>query len=312
MANYFLKGCIVILTVMPLIAQSSSWSGLVFFGLNVNDEKISSFEINRAYLTYESEISPALKVKIQSDVGRQKNDSNNLHLFFYLKNAKLDWNNIFGTFTFGLQSTNIFNIQERNWGYRFIEKSAMDLYDLASSADLGLGWYYEMKPGLRGSLLITNGTGYKKPENDKYKLVSLRLFKDTEKLRDSGFNTGTILTYTRYDVDSVTVGNKSIIGIFGVLWRKNFRIGGEYDYYNDSENSRDFSIISGYGNFKMFDNYEIFIRTDQTTDEMENKKYIIGFNINPAPGFKIAPYLNYSQDKAENRLVYGLNFEFKF
>ncbi|MEE8334949.1 MAG: hypothetical protein V3S48_00755, partial [Candidatus Neomarinimicrobiota bacterium] len=85
MAKLFLKGCIVILTVVPLIAQSGNWSGLVFFGLNVNDEKISSFEINRAYLTYESEISPALKVKIQSDVGRHKNDSKNTHLFFYLK-----------------------------------------------------------------------------------------------------------------------------------------------------------------------------------------------------------------------------------
>ncbi|MEE8335541.1 MAG: hypothetical protein V3S48_03805, partial [Candidatus Neomarinimicrobiota bacterium] len=268
--------------------------------------------INRAYLTYESEISPALKVKIQSDVGRHKNDSKNTHLFFYLKNAKLDWNNSFGTFTFGLQSTNIFKIQERNWGYRFIEKSAMDLFGLASSADLGIGWYYQMKPGLKGSLLITNGSGYKKPENDKYKLISLRLVTGAEKLQNPGFNAGTILTYTRYDVDSVTVGNKSIIGIFSSLGGNAFRIGGEYDYYNDSENSRDFSIISVYGNFKISEYYEFFIRTDQTTNDMENKKYIIGLNINPAPGFKIAPHLNYTQDKTENSLVYGLNFEFKF
>lgn len=309
MINLF-KWCILIISAIPIMAQSSV-SGLIFYGLNINDEKISSFEIGRASLTYEAEVNPALKVKIQTDVGRQKNDSDNPQLVLFLKNAKLDWKNRYGTLIIGLQGSNIFKIQEGNWGHRFIEKSAMDLFHIANSADQGIGWYFTGRR-LKGSLLISNGSGYKKPENDKYKLVSLQLYTGMKKLKSQGFNGGAVLTNEGYDVDSVTVGNKSILGIFGGLAGKSFRIGAEYDYYDDSQNSHDFSIISVYGTYKFSKNNEIFMRADQTTNELEDGKYILGLNLNPATGIKIAPNLRYTFDKDENSLEYGLNFEFKF
>jgi len=309
MINLF-KWCILIIWAIPIMAQSSV-SGLIFYELNINDQKISSFEIGRAYLTYEAEITPALKVKVQTDVGRQKNDSDNPQLVLFLKNAKLDWKNRHGTLTVGLQGSNIFKIQEGNWGHRFIEKSAMDLFHIANSADQGIGWYFTGR-SLKGSLLISNGSGYKKPENDKYKLVSLQLFTGMKKLKGQGFNGGAILTNEGYNVDSVTVANKSILGIFGGLAGKSFRIGAEYDYLDDSQNSNDFSIVSIYSTYKLSKYNEIFIRIDQTTNEMEDGKYIFGLKLEPAAGIKIAPNLRYAFDKDENSLEYGLNFEFKF
>ena len=35
---------------------------------------------------------------------------------------------------------NVFNVAEKNWGFRFLEKSPMDYHKFSSSADLGIGY----------------------------------------------------------------------------------------------------------------------------------------------------------------------------
>jgi len=297
-----------------LFAQSNNWSGVVFYELYFDNDNSSSFEINRAYLTYETALDEDLKIKLQTDVGRQKNDPDNPHLFVYLKNAKLDWKNGFGTLTFGLQSMNIFKIQEGNWGYRSIEKSAMDLNKWSSSADLGVGWYYKLGSELHGSLLITNGNGYKKPENDKYKLLSLQLFTGEKNLKQSGINAGGVATYTHYNAGSVTVGTKSNIGLFGGLATEKLRVGGEFDYQYDSEVSETFTILSFYGNLNLNETKAMFLRFDLTNVGDQSEKYIIfGCSRNPVKGLKITPNLRYTIDTgAESELTGAINFEFKF
>ena len=287
---------------------------MVFYKLYFDNDNSSSFEINRAYLTYETVLADDLKIKLQTDVGRQKNDSDNQHLFVYLKNAKLDWKRSMSTWTFGLQGMNVFKIQEGNWGYRSIEKSAMDLNKWSSSADLGIGWYYKLGSKLQGSLLITNGTGYKKPENDKYKLFSLQLFTGEKKLKQSGFNAGGIATFTRYDADSVTVGTRSIIGLFGGLATEKLRVGGEFDYQYDSAVSENFAIISAYGNLKLNETNAMFLRFDLTKEGNQSEKYIIfGCSANPSKNIKIMPNLRYTIDAgAESELTWAMNFEFQF
>jgi len=299
---------------VQLFAQSNNWSGVVFYELYFDNDNSSSFEINRAYLTYETVLADDAKIKLQTDVGRQKNDTDNPHLFVYLKNAKLDWKKGFGTLTIGLQGMNVFKIQEGNWGYRSIEKSAIDLNKWSSSADLGIGWYYRLNPGLQGSLLITNGNGYKKPENDKYKLLSLQLFTGEKKLKQSGFNAGGVATYTQYDADSVTVGTRSIIGLFGGLATEKLRVGGEFDYLYDSEVSETITIASAYGNLNLNETNALFLRFDLTNEGDQSEKYFIfGGSVSPAKNLKIMPNLRYTIDSdAESEITWAINFEFKF
>ena len=49
--------------------------------------------------------------------------------YMYIKNAKVDLLCRSNTkFTIGLQGMNMFSVQEKTWGHRFIEKSAIDKY----------------------------------------------------------------------------------------------------------------------------------------------------------------------------------------
>ena len=65
--------------LVELFAQSDNWSGVVFYELYFDNDNSSSFEINRAYLTYETVLADDAKIKLQTDVGRQKNDTDNPH-----------------------------------------------------------------------------------------------------------------------------------------------------------------------------------------------------------------------------------------
>ena len=57
---------------------------------------------------------------------------------------------------------NMFNVQEKTWGNRFIEKTALDFAGWSSSADLGFGISKDLFNNISLSFLMTNGEGYKK------------------------------------------------------------------------------------------------------------------------------------------------------
>ncbi len=85
------------------------------------------------------------------------------------KKAQLNWR-VKKDFkiSMGMIGLNMFNVQEKTWGHRFVEKSALDLAGWSSSADLGFGITKKITGNLSGSFLITNGEGYKESDNDNY------------------------------------------------------------------------------------------------------------------------------------------------
>ena len=99
------------------------------------------FDVDRAYLIYTKDVSDDLFFKFRLDVGRDSDSDGDTKLSAYLKNVYVDWKcKEFGKFSIGLISTNSFGVQEKNWGYRFISKSAIDLYGMTKTADFGVGY----------------------------------------------------------------------------------------------------------------------------------------------------------------------------
>ena len=83
---------------------------------------------------------------------------------------------------------NVFNVAEKTWGFRFLEKSPMDFHGFSSSADLGIGYSGKISK-VNYSFLVTNGTGYKKSENDEYKKISTQFVYGEKKLvKQDGYN----------------------------------------------------------------------------------------------------------------------------
>lgn len=297
-----------------LFADGGQISCKNFFEYNYQLENGHSdkngFEIRRAYLTYRNNITKNMALKFTADVARPKDDSLNTNLFVYLKNASLTWITAYGQLIFGMQSMNLFNVQEKNWGYRFVEKSAMDKNKFGSSADLGIGYANQFSKDIYVSYLITNGSGYKKSETDAYKKLSLLFVYGNKKLnKKNGFNVGTAASYEPYK-DSKT---ESIIiaGVFSGFAINNFRMGAELNYRTHSGNKENQYLTSVYGTYKFTGKYEIFGRIDQFSTEKDENYLITGFIYTPFKKFQIAPNYRTSWGK-KSKQSYTLNFQYVF
>ncbi len=309
--------CLLILLTLlssSVFADDGKVSSKVYFEYNYQTEKGGSnengFDVKRAYLTYENKVSESAKLKFTADVGRQKEDSTNTHLFLFLKNAYLNWNTGFGQLFFGVQSMNLFKVQENTWGYRYLEKSAMDKNKFSSSADLGIGYANQFTKNIYMSYLLTNGGGYKKAETDIYKRHSVLFLYGPNKLnKKDGFNFGAIVSYEPYKKDNVE--NETIAGLFSGISLKDFRLGAELNYRKDSDDDEKEYLVSVYGSYKITKQYDAFCRIDHFNKEKDENHLIAGFVYTPFKSLNIAPNYRYTWGK-DSKQNYKINFQFKF
>jgi len=315
---------LLLLLVLPVnfVFAQGKISSKIFFNYSYNSdtEPTNQFEINRVYLTYQNKITKNLSYKFTSDVGRFNTGKDN-RLNIYLKNAMLSWTTDYGKFVFGLQGMNMFNVQEHNWGYRFVEKSPMDLYKFASSADLGFGYYNKFGKKINFSFLVTNGSGYKKSENDNYKKYSVQLFYGNSKISKGGYNIGGSFSLEPYEYNTsadTTTENKIVFGGFAAYSNKRFTLGAEYNIFNKSGSKVTANILSVYGQLKITELYSFFGRFDvydpNTKTNDDGSTYVVaGLNYSNHKSLKIAPNIKYQNPQTGNsKTVYSVDFQFKF
>tara|TARA_Y100000814_G_C12287666_1_gene387298 strand:+ start:32 stop:1024 length:993 start_codon:yes stop_codon:yes gene_type:complete len=297
-----------------------------------------SFGFDRIYFTYKNDISDQFSFKFQTDVGRMnlvdEDDGGNVilgtksNLFTYIKKAQLDWNLSFGKIILGVQGMNVFNVTEKNWGFRFIEKSPMDKHKFSSSADMGIGYSGKFND-LNYSILSTNGSGYKKEENDAFKKTSIQLIYGEKKLvKKDGFNVGLSAAFEPYySSGSYT---KTLMAFFGGYAGNGLRIGGEFDMHTDSNGDKTKQIMAFYGSYKAMDDLETLIYVDMydpwtdsvddsDTDDLDEGKdnltYIIaGVNYYVGEHLIITPNIRFTsfEDESDSETVFKMNFQFKF
>ena len=75
-----------------------------------------------------------------------------------MKNAYVDWKCENGDkLSMGLIGTNSYGVQEKTWGYRFVEKSVLDKYKMTNTADFGIGYSHKIgNYSLSAQLLTEN------------------------------------------------------------------------------------------------------------------------------------------------------------
>jgi len=304
------------LTFTSLIAaEDIKINGDTHFNYSFEDADNSAFHISRAYFSFQKKTSEQISYKFQTDVGSGGATAYTV----YLKNAKLDWKTDFGKITVGLQGMNMLKVQEDNWGYRFIEKSIIDKNKYSSSADLGIGW--ERKFGaITPNVMITNGTGYKKAENNKYKKLSLRLLYGQSKLK-KGLNTGMVISTESVDYVTTTAtetGRTFILGGFGGYASGGLRVGAEYIVkFEKMDVDKRASLISVYGNYQVTNKLSGFGRfdlvdPDTATDSDGHNYLILGLNYQPEKGFYIAPNVKLKvPETGTQEATYQVSFRFK-
>ena len=298
-------------------------SGVTYFDFSATDTK-SAFNFQRQYFGYGGEVSDQVSYKILFDVGRtnvgafeiEKDTSyksEDTRLVVFLKKAQINYKSSFGRFNFGLIGMNTYAVQESNWGYRFIEKSAIDKNGFSSTADIGVGFSKSLIDNLNLSLQIVNGEGFKKPQGDKYHKIAFNATYGEGNLnKNDGYNTGLVYTTESTDTDAITMTS-----LFGGFAGMGLRLGGEYDMLTIG--SVESNIISVSANYAVRDKIDIFARYDMVDDNDDanknGKNYLVaGIVLTCDGGISVAPNMRMTtfENETEALTEYKVNFQFKF
>ncbi len=318
-----MKKLLMVLSIIGFIFAEGKISGVTYFDFSATDTK-SAFNFERQYFGYGGEVSDKVSYKILFDVGRTnlgttldkkgKEISEDTRLVAFLKKAQVNYESSFGKFNFGLIGMNTYGVQESNWGYRFIEKSAIDKYGFSATADIGVGFSRSLIDNLNLSLLFVNGEGFKKPQGDDYHKIAFNATYGEGNLnKNDGYNAGLVYTTESTNTDPTTMAS-----VFGGFAGMGLRLGGEYDML--TKGSVESNIISVSANYTVRDNIDIFARYDMVDDndnaDKNGKNYLVtGIVLACDGGISVAPNLrivNYENTDKDSEMEYKVNFQFKF
>ncbi len=233
---------------------------LVFSNVNASFNKngnSKAFEITRAYLGYEYFFSKNISSRVNLDVGDP--GVGKLQMTAYIKNAYVQYKNDAFSARFGMIGVNQYNVQEKQWGYRYIYKSFQDAYNFGPSADLGAAFEYTPSKLISFDLSVLNGEGYKRLQSDS-------TFKTTFGVTLKPFKGFVLRGY--YDIMKHNYAQTSY-ALFAGYTNKDFRAGLEYNIQNNNGmiDNHNFSGISLYAALNIAEKYSVFTRYDNLRSE---------------------------------------------
>ena len=309
-----MKKILFVLSITGLMFAEGKIGGVTYFDFSSSDDS-TAFNFQRQYFGYSGDASEKVSYKILFDVGRtNKNDGEDARIVTFLKKAQINYKSSLGNFNFGLIGMNTYGVQEKNWGYRFIEKSAIDKYEFSATADIGVGFSRLLIDNLNLSLLIVNGEGFKNPQGDKYQKIAFNsTYGERELNKNDGYNAGLVYTTENTDADPTTMTS-----LFGGYSGMGLRLGGQYNVR--TKGNIESNIVSISANYNVRDNIDIFTRYDMVDDNDDINKngenYLVtGIVLTCDGGISIAPNLritNYENTAKESETEYRVNFQFKF
>lgn len=248
------------------------------------------FEIQRAYLGYQAQLSDKISGKLILDVGDP--DFGSFQMTAYLKNAFVQYQDDKLVAKIGMIGLHQFKIQEGQWGGRYLYKSFMDEHKFGPSADLGAFVGYEFHDMFSADLTIANGDGYKSIESDttlKYSLgatlkpLSGMVFRSSYDYMGQDAIQQTLALYLGYSMEKVDLG-------------------AEYNYQWNHRMVQDHHLqgISFYGSYqsrfaRFFGRYDnlsspvISGDTDPWNDGDDGNLIIAGAEFHPVKGLLITP-----------------------
>lgn len=261
------------------------------FGAYNNDR---GFNLDRAYIGYQYDLTHELQIKAIADFGRSK-EVNDYQRIGFIKNASVAWKRDKWTLNAGLITTTQFKIQEDFWGKRYIMKSFQDEYSFGSSADLGVNVAYQFNKYLSADVILVNGEGYKKIQvKDGLQYGAGITVNPIETL--------ILRAYGSFH-EATEDGEKGIANFaaFAGYKHKSFSLAAEYNYQANTSfvSKQNLNGVSVYTNIPINKNVSIFGRWDRLSSNdrwneaddgmagIAGAEFKIGKYIKLAPNFRI-------------------------
>jgi len=143
----------------------------------LNDQRGIWFR--RIYFTYDYKINSSFSIRLRFEMSNEFNFEEAVVMTPFVKDAWFKYKFSNQSLIIGISPTPTFQITEKIWGYRAVEKTPLDLQRMASSRDFGLALNgkFDKKGLFKYHIMFSNGSSNKQ-EIDKGKsgLLSLAFF----------------------------------------------------------------------------------------------------------------------------------------
>ncbi|GBD87251.1 hypothetical protein BMS3Abin03_01179 [bacterium BMS3Abin03] len=137
----------------------------------------------RIYFTYDYKINKSFSTRLRLEMGNEFNFEEAKTMVPFVKDAWLKYKFSKQVFIIGINPTPTFQILEKLWGYRSVEKTPLDLQRMASSRDFGLALKGQLDNSgkFKYHLMFSNGSSNKQEINKgKSGLLSVAFFPTKE------------------------------------------------------------------------------------------------------------------------------------
>ena len=277
----------------PVVKISGNVFGDYYWMATHHDPNLKNrngFWIRRAYLGLDKKLNQDFDMRLRLEMGSAGDFSSKSKLTPTVKDAYLRWK-----FSeqhqayFGLSGTATWNLVERIWGYRPVEKSLLDLHKWGSSRDLGIALRGDLDADrkIRYHLMLGNGSGTGTETNAGKKVQLAFSFHPTDPV--------TIQFYTDYEDLPMQAYQRTLQGFIAFQYDWG-RVGFQYAHQTrHGATDLELDALSIWGAWKLSPNSSLFARYDRTFD--------------PNPNGAQISYLPFDPTARSSFWVAGLDFE---
>lgn len=231
---------------------------------NEDLEGENGFWFRRIYFTYDQGLSDNFDVRFRIEMNTAGDFTTKSKLTPFVKDAYLKWKHDRHSIIFGISPTPTWEVIEKVWGYRSVEKTPLDLQKFGSSRDFGVA--------LKGSLdqekrvtyhfMIANGNGNSSETNAGKKI----LFSLSGKLNKHFIVQG----YADFDERPGKKHHGYTLQGFAAYQQENFRLGVQFAHQSrqvgEGVDNLKLQIASVFAAAQLSPKTWGFVRFDRTLD----------------------------------------------
>lgn len=289
---------ICFLTTVPLFAaETPQFSGYMFGDYywvagnhNADLEGRNGFWFRRIYFTFDQKLTDRFSVRLRFEMASPGDFTSSTNMEPFVKDAFLRYSWGRHQLILGLSPTPTWEVIEKHWGYRSVEKTPLDLQKFGSSRDLGIALLGSLDSAkkIRYHLMVANGSGTKGETNEGKKFLASLGFYPTESFFFE--------IYGDYDDRPGETDRFTLQGFLGLKGNWG-RLGLQYAHQTrqvEVGDDLELDIASIFGVLKLSDKTFVFARYDRM------------FDPNP-DGSKIA-YIPFDPAAKSNFIVAGFDF----
>jgi hypothetical protein len=295
-------------------------SGLAYFDYfyniknkTISDRDLQGFQFRRIFLTFDFDVTNKLSTRFRLEQESQKNQNKQ---FLFLKDMYFQYKFDEVQLLAGLMPTPGFDVEERYWGYRSVEKVQSDLRGLISIRDIGMALKGNLSENSNYVVMIGNNSSHG-IESDKYKKLYFHLFNQFGNQIGASFD---------FHFANGSKNKNSFFSKVG-LYRSTLNYSGGFTFsyglkqkfLANNENLSEYGI-SVFTNYKFLENLKTFLRLDLYDPDLKagsDKEitliggidYKLDKNLNIIPNII---YNDYENRNFQDDLTFRLTFNYQF